>query len=327
VNQTISIHLRPVNPQTDFPRMAELMSLNEPEPVTIEDLNKWLKQAASERIQRRTAALDEQGYLLGSNNTGRDPWMTPGRFWIEVVVNPAVSRQGIGARLYTDALEFAQAQGATSLENEVRDDLPDMLRFWAKRGFVINRHLFESTLDLPAFDEQRFTGVIERQTANGIRFFTLADLVNTQEEQKQLYEINRRYAFDIPGREQTFAPFEQFQKNIFEASWYRAEGQIVAADGERWIGMTAAGYFPSTNSMYNMMTGVEPMYRGRGIALALKLLVIRWAKAYGVSYLRTNNDSENAPMLAVNRTLGYQPQPGKYLLLHQMPAHTEEKTA
>ncbi|GCE09357.1 hypothetical protein KDAU_66860 [Dictyobacter aurantiacus] len=78
--------------------------------------------------------------------------------------------------------------------------------------------------------------------------------------------------------------------------------------------MTAAGYFPTTNSMYNMMTGVEPEYRGRGIALALKLLVIRCARKYGVAYLRTNNDSENVPMLTVNRKLGYLPVPGKYLL-------------
>ena len=53
-------------------------------------------------------------------------------------------------------------------------------------------------------------------------------------------------------------------------------------------------------------------WRGRGIALALKLLAIRAARRYGARYLRTNNDSENAPMLAVNRKLGYQPAPGYY---------------
>lgn len=319
LNKINAIQLRPVNPQTDFPRMVELMSLTEPEPITVEDMQRWLEQASPERIQQRTAALDEQNYLVGFNNTGRDPWMAPGRFWIEAVVDPAVSRHGIGARLYTDALQFAQAQGATSLEVQIRDHLPEALRFAQARGFQITRHHFESTLDLATFDEQRFAGVIEGLEATGIRFFSLADLGNTREAQEHLYEINRRYAFDIPG-EQTFAPFEQFQKDVFEAPWYRAEGQIVAADGEQWIGLSAAGYFPSTNSMYNTITGVEPTYRGRGIALALKLLVIRWARKYGAAYLRTNNDSENAPMLAVNRKLGYQPKPGKYLLLHTFSA-------
>lgn len=82
--------------------------------------------------------------------------------------------------------------------------------------------------------------------------------------------------------------------------------------------MTAAGYFPTNNYMYNMMTGVEPSYRGRHIALALKLLVIECARSYGAAYMRTNNDSENAPMLAVNHKLGYQLQPGRYLLTQSL---------
>ncbi len=82
--------------------------------------------------------------------------------------------------------------------------------------------------------------------------------------------------------------------------------------------MSAVGYFPASNYMYNMMTGVESAYRGRHIALALKLLIIKYARRYGAAYLRTNNDSENAPILAVNRKLGYQPQPGKYMLLRKL---------
>ena len=77
--------------------------------------------------------------------------------------------------------------------------------------------------------------------------------------------------------------------------------------------MAAVGYFAATNSMYNMVTGVDRAHRGRGVALAIKLLAIRCARRYGAVYIRTHNDSENAPMLAINRKLGYQPQPGLYL--------------
>jgi hypothetical protein len=49
---------------------------------------------------------------------------------------------------------------------------------------------------------------------------------------------------------------------------------------------------------------------------ALKLLAIRCARRcarrYGAVYIRTHNDSENAPILAINRKLGYQPRPGLY---------------
>jgi GNAT superfamily N-acetyltransferase len=53
-------------------------------------------------------------------------------------------------------------------------------------------------------------------------------------------------------------------------------------------------------------------FRGHGLAQALKLQTILLAKKEGMRYIRTNNDSNNAPMLAINRKLGYQPEPGAY---------------
>jgi GNAT superfamily N-acetyltransferase len=310
-----TVKLRPIDPQIDFPRMAELYNTFEPEPLTAEELQRWVQQAAPARIHQRIAAIDEQELLVGFNNSGRDPWMPPGRFWLEVVVDPTRRTRGIGSLLYTRALQFVQQQGATTLEAEVRDHMPESLHFAEQRGFKIDRHHFESTLELATFDEARFAGVVEAVEASGIRFFSLADLGNTLEVQQKLYEINRKYAGDIPGRGESFTPFEQFHREVFEAPWYRADCQLVAADGDRWIGMSATGYFSETNHMYNMMTGVEPAYRGRKIALALKLLTIRRARIYRAAYMRTNNDSQNAPILAVNRKLGYRAEPGKYLLL------------
>jgi hypothetical protein len=46
-------------------------------------------------------------------------------------------------------------------------------------------------------------------------------------------------------------------KTVCSASWYRPDGQIVAAVGDDWIGMAAIGYFAATNSVYNMFTRVE----------------------------------------------------------------------
>src|SRR5579871_6796932 len=96
-------------------------------------------------------------------------------------------RPGIGALLYQDALQFCQAQGATRLQGMLRDNCAPCLRFAEQRGFRIERHRFESTLDLATFDESRFAGHIQSIEASGIRFLTLADLGNTKEAQRQLY--------------------------------------------------------------------------------------------------------------------------------------------
>ncbi|HLV97811.1 MAG TPA: GNAT family N-acetyltransferase [Ktedonobacterales bacterium] len=306
-----SIRLQPLQPATHYPRLAELRSAAKPEPITVEQLQEWEAQAPQGQLRRHQVAVDEQGQIIGYNDAGRDPWMPPGLFDVEVLVDPTWCRQGIGALLYQDALQFCQAQGATRLQGMLRDNCPPCLRFAEQRGFRIERHRFESTLDLDAFDERRFAGHIEAIEASGIHFFTLADLGNTKEAQRRLHSLNERINRDTPGY-QSWLTFEAFQTQICGASWFRPDGQIVAADGENWIGMAAVGFFANTQSMYNMFTGVDRAYRGRGIALALKLLTIRCARAYNARYVRTHNDSENAPMLAVNRKLGYRPEPGLY---------------
>ena len=42
--------------------------------------------------------------------------------------------------------------------------------------------------------------------------------------------------------------------------------------------------------------------------------VIRGARHQGAAYIRANEGSQNAPMLAINRKFGYHPQPGFYRL-------------
>lgn len=306
------ITLRPLNLEIDASRYAELLSTVYPEPVTVERLREWEQNFPRDGIRQRRVALDESHKIIGYNLCEHRPYRLPGSFEVDMIVFPEYHRRGIGAHLYENAIAFAQARGATRLECEVRDHNPDWLRFAQTRGFRVDRHVFESTLDLTTFDESRFAGIIESVQTQGIRFFALADVGNVEENRRKLYELNKRNALDIPGSDGTFPRFEDFTKYVFEASWFRPQGQILAADGERWVGLSAVGYFANTNSTYNMHTGVLKEYRGRKMALALKLLAIRFARECGAAYVRTNNDSQNAPILAINQKLGYKPQPGYF---------------
>lgn len=303
----------------DDPRRAELLNLTAAEPVTAADLAAWRRSEDPRRITYRVGAEDEGGPLLGIAHALRDPWLATGSYWLHVVVDPVARRRGVGSALFEAVRDFAGAHGATRFHAEVRDTLPASLAFAARHGFAVERHIFESTLDLAAFDETRFAGTIERAEASGIHFFTLADAGDTEEARRKAWEVERRVCQDIPGgSEGATRPFEAFVKQVCEAAWYRPDAQIVAADGESWIGLSALGYYEQPQPMmYQMMTGVDRAYRGRGLALALKLLGIRCARRYGAAYIRTNNDSENAPILAVNRKLGFQPEPGYYRLLRE----------
>ena len=73
------------------------------------------------------------------------------------------------------------------------------------------------------------------------------------------------------------------------------------------------------------MTGVRREHRGRGLALALKLLSFRLMKERGCTETMTHNDSANQAILALNRQLGYQPRPGILLWSKSLtPQHEAE---
>lgn len=297
----------------DLARIVAIYNAWSLEPTTAEALmEREARVVVGERIHR-LVALSPAEEVIGYVEATHTPWSATGSYEVELCVDQAWRGMGGGSALWSALLRWLRSERATQIEVRLRDNDPGSQRFAEAHGFLRGRHLYESTLDLASFDERPFTDAIARAQAAGYRFFSLAEVGDTEEARRRDYEINRRASLDIPGSKQTFAPFEEWRRFVCEASWYRPDGQILAAHGDEWMGMAAVGYFAETQSMYNMVTGVDRAHRGQGVAMALKLLAIRCARRYSAVYIRTNNDSENAPILAINRKLGYQPQPGLYL--------------
>lgn len=308
------MNIRLARPDTDLPAITALINAYETEPVSPEAIRRMFDHMPPGRITQRKVAVDKDDQVIGYGYCVHENWLPDGQFDVGMIVTQDRRGQGIGRALFADAQEFLGQQNAKKLTSEVRDDDPESLRFAEKRGFHIDRHQFSSELDLTTFDEKPYESVWEAHARAGIRFFNLADCQDSQEARRKLHEVNSRTVADIPGVVEAYMPFEEFERRVCGSAWYRAEGQWIAADGERWVGLTAVMLLPEIEGAYNVMTGVLPEYRGRKIALALKLLAIGYARKYGARMISTHNDSFNSPMLAINRKLGYQPRSGKYLL-------------
>jgi GNAT superfamily N-acetyltransferase len=313
------MQIRPFVPETDMAAMVAIRNQIDPLPVTVEEMWHRERSAPPDVIRRRLVALDEAGQVVGFAHAIWASYLPEGRFNLRVLVAPPCQGRGIGSALYEAILRLAREEGARELEGRVRESHPEALRFAQNRGFSIRRHWFESTLDLETFDETPFAGAIARAEAAGFRFFSFADIPDNEENRRRYYDLDMETSLDIPGYELKAIPFAEWQALLFQAQSYRADGQIIAAHGDRWAGVASVNLYPESKLAYNGFTGVRREFRGQHLATALKLLAIRMARQHGMARMRTNNDSENGPMLAINRKLGYVPEPGEYWLI-QVPS-------
>ncbi|EMF51790.1 hypothetical protein [Streptomyces bottropensis] len=80
---------------------------------------------------------------------------------------------------------------------------------------------------------------------------------------------------------------------------------LDSLDGDRWIGRAATSDRRRSGFVFNEMTGVRALHRGRGISVAMKTFGIGFAGVRGVSTVRTVHHPADARAIAVNRTLGY----------------------
>ena len=142
---------------------------------------------------------------------------------------------------------------------------------------------------------------------------TLAEFGDTDGNRHRYYEADYRAAQDIPS-EDFFEAWTEYEVEVFGNEEYRPEGAYLALDGDQIIGVAHVMLDTEHDRMENLFTGVLREYRGRGIAQAMKLLTIKYARQSGVSEILTENDSENAPILAVNGELGYKRWSGASVL-------------
>ncbi|MGE5672272.1 MAG: N-acetyltransferase family protein [Mycobacterium leprae] len=289
----------------------------EPGLPSLDTLRQHEKACTTETLLHRIAAVTPEGRMVGFGLAVTGPWdpiLRPGHFEIQVRVAPDWRGQGIGSAIFNDIERFTVMHGAVALKACIGDSQPAILAWAERRGFAIEHHGFPSRLDLIQFDPTPFAGVIERTTASGFRFTSLAEYPQTDEWLAHFMDLWWELSQDAPGLAGVPRPEMAYLKQLFTSGphWDPA-GVILAEHDGRWAAFSFLIRWEN-GDYYNNMTGVRREYRGQGLGLAAKLKAIEYARSRGAAYMHTDNDSTNAPMLAINRKLGFQPKPGIYWL-------------
>jgi mycothiol synthase len=317
------IHIRPFEPSDhDYRAIAAVAASFPPEQsydfeFRAEAEARALDQAFAEAGRPLARYVAEAaGQVVGYAYHFEIAWAPPsGRYWCAIRVHPEHQRRGVGGRLYQRIVADLAGLNAGALQVEVHEALGALIAPLQRRGFRELLRSWPFALDPRRCDLAGFRPAFERMA--GLEITTLAqERARDPAWLPKLYALHTALACDvpIPGHPIPAPPLAWFAEHVAGLPVSLPEAFFIARDGERYIGESYLHASPDEPGVLNQkVTAVDRAYRGRGIALALKLKTIEFAQRHGYAKICTGVESNNPSMLAINARLGFVQEPGLIL--------------
>lgn len=319
MNKNITCTIRPFQETAaDYARLVEVLNAMWPDVSTSAEAMIHGDQARDRNYFYQRVMVDADGQSAATGMAGETPWSyQPGKYRMEIDVHPNWRERGIGTALYDHLMGIINKREPvpTLLESGSRTDSTQGLSFLEKHGFREVMRWPTSQIDPATFDKEPFNNVIERALASGIEIHTLSELQQTDPNwQRKIYDLDWEGTLDEPSPSApTQMPIAQFIKTYFGSPEFLPGGWFIAVDkaaaGDRYVGMSQLEKNLVDETQLNTgFTCVSRTHRRQGIAMALKVYALEFAREYGARMIRTGNEEHN-PMYQINLKLGFEPQP------------------
>jgi GNAT superfamily N-acetyltransferase len=219
-----------------------------------------------------------------------------------IAVPPQNRGRGVGTALWDACSRWAAECGHDELHAWIPGDDPDALAWATRRGYVETSREDMLVLDLPRAELPR------PDPPAGIELTTLAERPALE---RGVYDVAAEAWLDIPGHAgEEIESFEDWHRLFVDEERFPPAGTVIALVAGEVVGYTQLHLRPG-NRAWHAMTGVKRDWRGRGIAGALKVAQLRWAKEAGIARITTLNETRNEPIRRLNERLGYRVEPGR----------------
>lgn len=235
----------------------------------------------------------------------------------DIGVLPAYRRQGLARALLGRIVETAQAENRRLLLATTNGRVPAGEAFMRRVGAQPGLEAHVNQLDLTSLDRDLLATWLAIGDARQAEYelglwrgaFPEADLAAAAE----LMTVMNQAPHDaIELAEMQFTPeqLRQIEANLAARAVSRWTYYLRERATGKLVGYTAMHWLPDRPQLLSQGdTGVFPAHRGKGLGKWLKAAMLQLVlqERPDVRYVRTGNADSNAPMLAINRALGFRP--------------------
>ena len=305
----MNVKIRPFHPD-EYDQIAAVLAAARPETAVSAELLQYRDQTRPAICQSQRFVAVRDGLVVGfSFYTQYADMFEPNAYWVDVCISPLHRKQGIGTALFTRLRQSLWAKRPFTLRVQIKENNRAGIRFAEKHGFQEFGRRWESRLSVAEFDEIQFPDFTTPLAAKGIHIVPFTDLADDPARDRKLYALQTELDQDVPMLVPvTPMTFAQFADQVLHNPSLVADGLMVATHGDAYVGMSS--FFESgSHSLVIDLTGTRKPYRRQGIAIALKLAGILFARRRGYETIIVHNDVVNRGMLAVNDKLGFVRQP------------------
>jgi GNAT superfamily N-acetyltransferase len=230
-----------------------------------------------------------------------------------LIIAPTYRRQGIGNQVYNALIEWADQRNVQCLLTKVYTHQAAGLHFLAQHGFRERGASWHGQLHVAAAQREGWDESDAMVAAQGLRFTTL-NRFPQRGLAERLLPIWNRTRLDQP-QDWPYIPYsvQRFAEEMLEPEALALEHSyaIVTAD-QQIVALTLNIHYNKAQTeegmgqrLFTVYSAVDPDFRRRGLATALKLKLIAHAQAHHIDFLAAENDERNVAMWQINQRLGY----------------------
>jgi GNAT superfamily N-acetyltransferase len=237
-------------------------------------------------------------------------------------VLPSARGSGVGQALYADGKQALEQGGARRACIEVREHHAAARAFFERRGFEVVMRYAVSRLDLTRFQADAHAATLQRVQAQGVEIVSARTLrAQLPDAITRINALRWAVVQDVPSADPPVAePDASLARYLDTQPTALPDGWLVARIDGEFVGLsTLWRSLADPTVVHTGITGVVRGHRRRGIATALKVAAIDYARSIGARRIDTDNE-ENNPMYALNLAMGFEPQPAWLAYARDVPS-------